>query len=176
MNKGATGMILKLNLIVDRVEGFLVTALMLVATVVAIIQVAARYIFNNSLYWSEELILYSLITMSFLTASMGVRYAAHISVEAAYAFVSPRMERVLHFVAVLLGLVFAATLIWFGTRLSLNTMKMNQLSSAMRIPVGMVYAVIPISGAFMVIRYCLILRELLAGRDYEAPNVGIKNA
>ena len=55
-------------------------------------------------------------------------------------------------------------------------MKMNQLSSAMRIPVGMVYAVIPISGAFMVIRYCLILRELLAGRDYEAPNVGIKNA
>ncbi|MFD1880191.1 TRAP transporter small permease [Paracoccus pacificus] len=169
-------MILWLNRVVDRIEGFLVTILMLVATLVAVIQVAARYVFNNSLYWSEELILYSLIAMSFLTASMGVRYAAHISVEAAYAFVSPRMERVLHYVAVFLGLLFAAAMIWYGGRLAYNTVQMNQLSSAMRIPVGLVYAIIPVSGVFMALRYLLILRELLAGRDYVAPDVGIKNA
>lgn len=169
-------MIVTLNRIVDRVEGFLATMLMLVATLVAVIQVAARYVFNNSLYWSEELILYSLIAMSFLTASMGVRYAAHISVEAAYAFVSPRTARLLHYAAVGLGLIFAAALIWYGGRLSLNTMKMNQLSSAMRIPVGWVYLMIPVSGVFMALRYLLILRELLAGRDYVAPDIGIKNA
>ena len=169
-------MILWLNRIVDRIEGFLVTTLMLVATVVAIIQVAARYVFNNSLYWSEELVLYSLIAMSFLTCGMGVRYAAHISVEAAYAFVSDRMVRVLHYIAVILGLIFSLTLIWFGSRLALNTLQMNQLSSAMRIPVGMVYSIIPLSGLFMALRYLLILRELLAGRDYVAPDIGIKNA
>lgn len=169
-------MILWLNRIVDRIEGFLVTALMLVATLVAVIQVAARYVFNNSLYWSEELILYSLIAMSFLTASMGVRYAAHISVEAAYAFVSPRTQRVLHYVAVVLGLAFAAVLVWYGTRLALGTLRMNQLSSAMRIPVGAVDAIIPVSGVFMMLRYLLILHELIAGRDYRAPDIGIKNA
>lgn len=169
-------MILWLNRIVDRIEGVAVTALMLIATIVAVVQVAARYVFNNSLYWSEELILYSLIAMSFLTASMGVRYAAHISVEAAYAFVSPRVERVLHVVAAVLGLMFAAMLIWYGGRFGLSTLKMNQLSAAMRLPVGMIYMVIPISGAFMALRYLLILRELFAGRDYVAPDIGIKNA
>ena len=114
--------------------------------------------------------------MSFLTASMGVRYAAHISVEAAYAFVSPRTERILHYVAAVLGLLFAAALIWYGARLAMSTLNMNQLSSAMRIPVGMVYMIIPISGACMALRYLLILQELWAGRDYQAPDIGIKNA
>ncbi len=106
-------MIHALNKIVDWVENIMVVILMLVATVVAIVQVVARYVFNNSLYWSEELILYSLITMSFLAASMGVRYAAHISVEMLYAFAGPRLTRVLKYVATLLGFAFAATLVYY---------------------------------------------------------------
>ncbi|MDO5622945.1 MAG: TRAP transporter small permease subunit, partial [Paracoccus sp. (in: a-proteobacteria)] len=116
-------MIVVLNRIVDQIEGALVTVLMAVATVIAIVQVVARYVFNNSLYWSEEVILYSLITMSFLTMGMGVRYAAHISVEAAYAFVGPRMSHALKIGAALLGLIFAAVLIWYGWRLSANTLR-----------------------------------------------------
>lgn len=169
-------MILWLNRIVDRIEGVIITAFMFVATIIAVVQVAARYIFNNSLYWSEELILYSLIAMSFLSASMGVRYAAHISVEALYAFVSPKTAKILHFGSALLGLIFAISLDWYGTRLSLATLQMNQLSSAMRIPVGAIYLIIPISGAFMALRYLLIMNELIAGRDYQAPDIGIKNA
>lgn len=169
-------MILWLNHIVDRIEGFVITTFMLVATIIAVVQVAARYIFNNSLYWSEELILYSLISMSFLSASMGVRYSAHISVEALYAFVTPRVARILHYIATILGFLFAISLIWYGTRLSLATLQMNQLSSAMRIPVGAIYCIIPISGLFMALRYLLIMRDLLAGRDYIAPEIGIKNA
>jgi len=169
-------MILWLNHIVDRIEGVFITAFMFVATIIAVVQVAARYIFNNSLYWSEELILYSLIAMSFLSASMGVRYAAHISVEAIYAFVSAKTARILHIVAAILGLIFAISLVWYGSRLSLATLQMNQLSSAMRIPVGAIYFIIPISGAFMALRYLLILHELFAGREYHAPDIGIKNA
>ncbi|MHC5654092.1 TRAP transporter small permease [Stappia sp.] len=165
-----------LNRIIDRVEGGLVTLLMLTATVVAIAQVVARYIFNNSLYWSEELILYSLITMSFLTASMGVRYAAHISVVALYAFVGPRMARGLHYVAALLGMIFSGVLIYYGARLYLNTMNMGQLSPAMRIPVGLVYLVIPVSGAMMLMRYLLILQSLVRNGEYKPPETNIKNA
>jgi len=167
-------MINGLNRIVDLIENVLVTTLILSATLIAIVQVIARYVFNNSLYWSEEFILYSLITMSFLTMGMGVRYASHISVEAVYAFASPRMARLLQIGAACLGLIFAGVLIWYGTRLSLNTARMGQLSPAMRIPVGYIYAVIPVSGAFMVLRYLLILKDLVAGREYAPPQVDIK--
>ncbi|WP_418648838.1 TRAP transporter small permease [Thauera butanivorans] len=155
-----------LNKCIDWVENVMMVVLMLVATIVAIVQVAARYVFNNSLYWSEELILYSLITMSFLAASMGVRYAAHISVEMLYAFAGPRLTRVLKYVAAVLGLLFAVSLIHYGGRLFINTLNMGQLSPAMQIPVAYVYLPIPIAGAFMTLRYLLILRTLWGGRDY----------
>lgn len=163
------------NRIVDWIENGLVTALIFTATIVAIVQVVARYVFNNSIYWSEELILYSLITMSFLTMGMGVRYAAHISVDAAYAFAGPRLSHVLRLGSVCLGLIFAGVLIYYGSRLSMNTMRMGQLSPAMRVPVGYIYLVIPISGAFMMLRYLLVLANLIAGRDYVPPQADIKN-
>jgi len=169
-------MLHSLNRMADWLEGATVTLLMLVATVVAIMQVVARYVFNNSLYWSEELVLYSLIAMSFLTMGMGVRYAAHISVEAGLAFSGPRLSRVFRIGAALLGLIFAAVLILLGWRLSMNTLNMGQLSPAMRIPVGAIYLVIPASGLLMALRYLLVLTELLAGRDYEPPQSDIKNA
>ncbi|MEM5585571.1 MULTISPECIES: TRAP transporter small permease [unclassified Roseibium] len=165
-----------LNRIVDLIENVLVTSLILSATLVAIVQVIARYVFNNSLYWSEEFILYALITMSFLTMGMGVRYASHISVEAVYAIASPRMAKFLQIGAACLGLVFAGVLIWYGTKLSLNTSRMGQMSPAMRIPVGYIYTVIPVSGAFMVLRYLLVLQELFAGRSYVPPQVDIKTS
>ncbi|MCY0093007.1 TRAP transporter small permease [Hoeflea ulvae] len=169
-------MIEGLNRIVDWIENVSVTLLILTATVVAIVQVIARYVFNNSLYWSEELILYSLITMSFLTMGMGVRYASHISVEAVYAIASPRMTRALQIGAASLGLIFAGALIYYGSKLSINTSRMGQLSPAMRVPVGYIYMIIPLAGSFMVLRYLLIMQFLLTGRDYVAPQVDIKTS
>lgn len=169
-------MIELLNRIVDRIENVLITLLMLVATTITIVQVIARYVFNSSLYWSEELVLYSLISMSFLTAGMGVRYAAHISVEALYAFVGPRMSRGLHYLSAFLGLIFAAVLIYYGMRLYLNTGRMGQLSPAMRIPVAWVYLVIPVSGLFMALRYLLVLHALIMRGEYQPPELNIKNA
>lgn len=169
-------MILWLNRVVDWIENILVTSLVLIATLVAIIQVIARYVFNNSLYWSEELILYSLISMSFLTMGMGVRYASHISVDAVYAFAGPRTARVLQIGAACLGLIFAAVLVWYGSRLVMNTSRMGQLSPAMRIPVGYIYAVIPVAASFMVLRYMLVLRDLIMGQGYQAPDVDIKTS
>jgi C4-dicarboxylate transporter, DctQ subunit len=169
-------MILWLNRIVDWIENILVTSLVLIATLVAIGQVVARYVFNNSLFWSEELILYALITMSFLTMGMGVRYASHISVDAVYAFAGPRTARLLQIGAACLGLVFAGVLVWYGWRLVANTSRMGQLSPAMRIPVGYIYAVIPASGLFMILRYLLVLRDVIAGQGYVPPPVDIKTS
>jgi C4-dicarboxylate transporter DctQ subunit len=169
-------MIKGVNCIVDWIENILVTALILMATLTAIGQVIARYVFNNSLYWSEEFILYALITMSFLTMGMGVRYASHISVEAIYAIAGPRTARALQIGASCLGLVFAGVLIFYGIKLSFNTMNMGQLSPAMRIPVGYIYLIIPISGGLMALRYLLVLQSIVTAGAYVAPQVDIKTS
>ncbi len=166
-------MIEALNRIVDTIERIMMVVLMFLATIVTIVQVIARYVFNNSLYWSEEFILYSLISMSFLAASMGVRYSAHISVEAVYAFVGPRAVRILKMIAAVLGIIFAMSLLYYGTRLFLNTLSMGQLSTAMQIPVAYVYFIIPLSGAFMSLRYALMLKQLVLRREYQTLSTAV---
>ena len=168
-------MITWLNKLVDVIENTLVTGLILTATLVAIAQVIARYVFNNSLYWSEEVILYSFITMSFLTMGMGVRYASHISVEAVYAFVPPRSVRVLQIGSACLGLIFAGVVIWYGSKLVMNTSRMGS-PPALRIPVGYIYAVIPIAAGLMATRYLLVIQDLIFGRSYTPPEVDIKTS
>ncbi|HLU14503.1 MAG TPA: TRAP transporter small permease [Burkholderiaceae bacterium] len=160
-------MLTAVNKVLDRVEGLAMVILMLVATVVAIIQVIARYGFNNSLYWSEETILYSLISMSFLAGSMGVRYSAHICVEVLPVMVGPRFDAYVKFLANLMGAIFAATLVYYGTRLAINTSNMGQLSPAMQVPVAYIYAMIPISGAFMCLRYLWVLQHIIQKKPFE---------
>ncbi len=160
-------MLAAVSRLIDRIEGFAVVVLILTATIVAVVQVAARYVFNNSLYWSEELILYSLISMSFLAASMGVRHSAHISVEAVFAFVGPRTARVLKFVSAVLGMVFSGALAYYGWLLFSNTNDMGQLSPAMQIPVAYIYLSIPVSAVLMFVRYLEQAVRLVQGQQQE---------
>lgn len=160
-------MLTAINKVLDRIEGVAMVVLMMVATIVSIIQVVARYVFNNSLYWSEETILYSLISMSFLAGSMGVRYGAHICVEVLPLIVGPRFHTHVAYLANILGAIFAFTLIYYGTRLFINTYNMGQLSPAMRIPVAYIYAMIPISGTFMLLRYVWIIQHLIQKKPFE---------
>ncbi|HEY4541460.1 MAG TPA: TRAP transporter small permease [Noviherbaspirillum sp.] len=160
-------MLAAISRLIDRIEGFAMVVLILTATIVAVVQVAARYVFNNSLYWSEELILYALISMSFLAASMGVRHSAHISVEAVFAFVGPRTARVLKLVSAVLGMVFAGALAYYGWVLFSNTNDMGQLSPAMQIPVAYIYLTIPISAVLMFVRYLEQAVRLVQGQQQE---------
>lgn len=141
--------------------------LMLIATIVSIVQVIARYVFNNSLYWSEETILYALISMSFLAGSMGVRYGAHICVEVLPLIVGPRFDTYVKYLASIMGAIFAASLMYYGSRLFINTYNMGQLSPAMRIPVAYIYSMIPISGTFMLLRYLWIIQHLVQKKPFE---------
>ena len=158
-------MIKAINKVVDWLENVAMTIAMLIATIIAIIQVIARYVFHNSLSWSEETILYTLIVMSFIAASMGVRYAAHISVEVLTAFSGPRLTRILQLIAYILGLIFALTLIYYGWQVFVNTKKMRQLSPAMQIPVAYIYLSIPISAGFMFLRYLLMIQLWAERKD-----------
>ena len=55
----------------------------LVFTVILVFsQVVMRYVFQSSLYWSEELARYLFVWQTWLGASLAVREASHIRIEA----------------------------------------------------------------------------------------------
>jgi TRAP-type C4-dicarboxylate transport system permease small subunit len=142
-----------LNRVLDRVEETAIVSLMFVATAITVMQVVARYGFNNSLFWAEEVVIYSIICMSFLAASLGVRRGAHITMDLINALGSPAVNRILQIVASLLGILFAISIAWLGTDLFLSTLSRNQLTPSLRLPLAWFYLPIPIAGGLMTIRY-----------------------
>jgi C4-dicarboxylate transporter, DctQ subunit len=147
------------NRLIDRLEDVAMVAFMTIATVITTFQVVYRYGFNSSLFWAEEVVIYSIICMSFVGASMGVRHGAHISVDVLNAIAPPAVNRWLHIIAAVLGIVFAGFLTWYGFQLYFNTLGRGQLTAAMRLPMAWFYLPIGISGVLLIIRYLWVIHE-----------------
>jgi len=153
-------MIKALNAFIDRLEGVAMVAFMSIATIITAVQVVYRYGFNSSLFWAEEVVIYSIICMSFVGASMGVRHGAHISVDVLNALAPPKVNRWLHIVSAILGIAFASFMLVYGFELFVKTLDRGQLTAALRLPMAWFYLPIGVSGVLLIIRYVAVIQQM----------------
>ncbi|UQG60843.1 TRAP transporter small permease [Marinobacter sp. M3C] len=153
-------MIKAFNKFLDRLEDFAMVAFMSLATIITIFQVFYRYGFNGSLSWAEEVVIYSIVCMSFIGASMGVRRGAHISVDLLNSVVSPVVNRWLRIISAIIGIFFAIAMTILGFRLFNITLGRGMLSPALRVPMAWIYFPIGISGLLLISRYCWVIHEV----------------
>jgi TRAP-type transport system small permease protein len=110
-------------------------------------QVIFRYALNYPLAWTEELSRHFMIWAGFLGAAVGYRRKAHMGVDILVAHLPAplrrRAERLVHIAAA----GFAGFLVYQGGLVASKTMQ--QLSSALTIPMGYIYASVPVGGALM---------------------------
>src|SRR6266566_2085230 len=74
---------------------------------ISFVAVVCRYVFNNSLTWSEELTRYMFIWVVFLGAAVSVRQRANIAIDLFAGRVGPRGERLLTIIERLATVAFA---------------------------------------------------------------------
>ncbi|GGA94039.1 TRAP transporter small permease [Allosediminivita pacifica] len=148
-------MIRLLDRCLERFEGAMMVVCMAVAITLTFTQVVLRYVFNAPLFWAEEVVLYAIIWMSFVGISYGLPRASHISVDVLEAFLPSRFAWPFRILSCALGIVFGVVLLWLGWKLTATTFGRGQLSPALRIPMGYVYAIIPFAGLATAFRYAL---------------------
>ena len=127
------------------------TVVLLLAVMVAAIgsQVFARYLFHQSLYWTEELGRHVMVWMIFLASVLCVRRGFHLSITLIKEKLSPHKQALLQFVGAIVLAYFFYMMIVHGWTLTQKTMV--QRSSALHYPMGYVYASLPVSGLLMFI-------------------------
>jgi len=120
----------------------------LVFTVVLIfIQVIMRYVFNNSLSWSEELARYIFIWQIWLGTGVGIRLKEQIRVEIFSKKLSPSGAKWLNALALTILLLFCIFLVINGYHLVMMIAGRNALSTALKIPLSYIYLSLPFSSA-----------------------------
>ena len=129
----------------EHAEEYIVVVCLGVMSVLIFVQVVMRYVFNDSLHWSEELSRYLLIWMVNIGISYAVKQKCHVRLTVLDPFLSPSAKRVFDIVSSLLVLAFAGTVMYLGYLVMEFNMKMGQMSQAMEfLPVWIVYAAVPL--------------------------------
>jgi TRAP-type C4-dicarboxylate transport system permease small subunit len=110
-------------------------------------QVFARYIFHQSLYWTEELGRHVMVWMIFLASVICVRRGYHLSITLLKERLRPDKQALMQLVGSIILAYFFYMMVVHGWTLMQKTMV--QRSSALHYPMGYVYASLPVSGLLM---------------------------
>ncbi|UFJ41788.1 TRAP transporter small permease [Brevibacillus humidisoli] len=138
--------------ILDKAENVFVVLTIFLATVLVFVNVVLRA-FGAGTTWSEELIRYLIIWLTFIGGSICVRKGEHVGIELLPEFLPARFRWVLRVLVNLIVILFLVLLIKYSTELTMFTYKNGQTAPALGIPMYWVYLCLPLGSLLMVIRY-----------------------
>lgn len=153
------------NNIVDRVEEGVIAFLLTTMTLIAFVQVIARYVFNYSFVWALELVTFMFAWLIFLGISYGVRVGSHIGVDALVKSLPPAKARAVGVVATLLCMVYAAIVFYGGWIYVAKMVEIGIMGEDIPIPQWVPRLVLPLGYAFLFFRFGQVLYRLLTGKE-----------
>ncbi|WP_339893655.1 TRAP transporter small permease [uncultured Algibacter sp.] len=115
-------------------------------------QVFSRYILNTSFAFTEELARFSLIWLSVLGAAYLNGKREHLSMDFLYQkFSGSTKKKILLFIELCIFLFALIVMVIGGFNLVYTTLHLGQLSGTLRIPLGYIYAILPVSGLLIML-------------------------
>ncbi|MFC4723644.1 TRAP transporter small permease [Geojedonia litorea] len=115
-------------------------------------QVFSRYILNTSFAFTEELARFSLIWLSILGAAYLNAKREHLSMDFLYQkFSIKSRKRALIFIEICIFFFALIVMVIGGSNLVYTTLHLEQLSGTLRIPLGYIYAIMPLCGLLIML-------------------------
>ena len=155
-----------LKFIDEQFEKWFLIVSLIVMVLGTFMQIVLRW-FNAATVWAEEFSRYVMLYQVWVGASYAVHEDAHIRITALIGKLSGGRRRGMDLVVLTLWLLFALWLTVEGCVLVGKIAAMGQVSSAMRIPMTIPYASVPIGGALMTIRLVQKIVERLRNTQEE---------
>ncbi len=138
---------MKLRKHVDSGLRFFLVFIMSILVLDVLWQVASRYIMREPSAWTDELAGFLLIWVGLFGGAYATGRKDHLAIDLLPRKLSPGKKKYLDFfINLLIGAFALIVLTIGGIRLVYITLKLNQTSSALELPLGYVYLVLPLSG------------------------------
>jgi TRAP-type C4-dicarboxylate transport system permease small subunit len=114
-------------------------------------QVASRYLFSNPSSFTDELATFLLIWVGMAGSAYVKGKNEHLAIDILPDKLTPKKKnRLLVFINVLIILFSLTIMIIGGIWLVYTRFRLGQVSSALQVPIGYVYMIVPISGFLMI--------------------------
>lgn len=143
----------KIERILNHIEELLLGFTLLGLAIFVFIQVVLRYGFHFAFSWAQELGRYLTIFLTFLGASLGVKYGTHFSMEALVKYLPPRSSHLVQAIANLLCGVFFVFIIYFGAVQIQKLHRYGARTATLHIPMYIPYIPIPLFSLTISMRF-----------------------
>lgn len=120
-----------------------------VASVLGILQVLTRFIFNQPLTWSEVLIRLVIIWMVMFGVVVAFREGAQVSVDLMFRL-SGRFQRTLHLMITVIAVLFLGVIVWYGFDIAWRT-RFQEIGGMEFLPMSVGYLALPVGAIFAII-------------------------
>lgn len=146
------------------VNRIVLIALMAAMAVLVFANVVARYLFNHSFIWAEELSRYMMIWVGFLGAGLVLRVGAHIAVDIFQDIVPRRFAQAMRMAALLVLATSLFAMLWLGC--NYVVFAWGQETPVLNWNFGLVYIAIPLGALLMLVHLALIARPYVRDRMF----------
>lgn len=113
-------------------------------------QVFTRYVLKNPSSWSEEMVSYLFAWMSLFGASIVVGERGHMNIPIVVERMGEKGRKFFAIFAEIVACIFAGVILVYGG-IQITSLAMGQMTSALGVPVGIFYVVLPLSGVLNII-------------------------
>ncbi len=129
--------------------------------------VFTRYVLGTGSQWPEPIAILLMMIFTFIGAATAYRAGGHIAVTMLTDLLPARLRGVLDVVVDLLMALISVFVLWYGTRLCLETWGQS-ISELPWLPVGATYAAVPLGAAVTLL---FVIEKRLWGSQHQRPLV-----
>lgn len=151
----------------DKILSIACAILLSFMTILVLIQVFTRFVLNNPVAFTEELVRYSLIWTGFIGAAYAFSTREHMSLTLIRDKFTGKAHTAL--LVVINGLILLMAIFVFtigGFKLAVSASR--EFSALLGIPRSLVYSIAPISGVFIVLAQIINIYEDVTGEKVES--------
>lgn len=145
----------RISRITEWIEKTIIGGAILLMMINSVANAIGRYVFDRSIYFSEELNQFLIVWITFIGFAFAVRKGRNIRMTALYDALGYKAQKTL---AIVITLVTAALMFYLAYQAFFyvqDIQKINRLSSALQFPVYIVYAIIPLGLAMAGVQYLI---------------------
>ncbi len=136
----------------EDLEETILMVLLVAIAVVMMAQVIMRYCFRQSMPWPEEFCRFCFVYSDFISMGYCVRKGKMLKVDILVGFFPEALQKVLDLISRVVTLLFFAYLSFYAYQATMNSMRGGMKSTAIELPMWIIYAAVLIGSTLGFIR------------------------
>jgi len=137
----------------SKIEEIIAAVCLLTMTLLAFVNVIARFVFSASLSFTDEITTNLFVLLTLVGASIAAKRNTHLGLSIITDNLSFKTQKIFNIFGNASGVLFTSILLYFGTIMAYNEYRLEQLTAGMQLPEWIFGSFVPLGALLLLVRF-----------------------